>query len=84
MEFDDIKQFKECKNPIGLKLKIIFLSGEKDPKRYQGKIGIITHVDNYGQLHGTWNGLAVIPEIDKFLVIDEEHHIIYESEHFND
>lgn len=84
MEFDDIKQFSECKAPVGLKLKIISLTGENNPRKYQGQTGIITYIDDFGQIHGTWNSLAVIPELDKFLVIDDKNHIVYESEHFND
>lgn len=28
------------------------------------KTGIVEYVDDMGQLHGTWGGLAVIPDID--------------------
>ena len=31
--------------------------------------GVITGVDDIGQLHGTWGGLAAIPEVDRFYVI---------------
>ena len=34
-----------------------------------GKEGVIEDIDAIGQLHGTWGGLAVIPEADKFIVI---------------
>ena len=84
MKTETVKKFSECSNPIGLKLKIYSLSGEKDPEKYMGKIGFIMSINGYGQLHGTWNSLAVIPEIDKFIVIDEVNNIIYESQHFND
>lgn len=33
------------------------------------KIGLIKHIDDAGQLHGTWGGLAVIPEIDQIKII---------------
>lgn len=26
--------------------------------------GTVTHVDDMGQLHGTWSGLAAIPGVD--------------------
>lgn len=36
---------------------------------YNGKEGVVQHIDSIGQLHGTWGGLAVIPECDTFVVI---------------
>lgn len=50
-------------------IRIIHLSGEDS--RYDGRTGRITHIDSKGQLHGTWGGLAVIPETDKFEIIQE-------------
>lgn len=52
---------------VGDRIRIIHLSGEDD--RYDGKEGVIEHIDSMGQLHGTWGGLAVIPEEDDFVVI---------------
>ena len=37
--------------------------------RYKGKEGIVETIDDIGQLHGTWGGLAVIPGEDEFVVI---------------
>lgn len=51
----------------GNKIKIIEMQGEP---QYTGKIGIIDHIDDGGQLHGSWGGCAVIPEIDKIEVLD--------------
>lgn len=36
---------------------------------YNGKEGVVEHIDSIGQLHGTWGGLAVIPECDAFVVV---------------
>lgn len=36
---------------------------------YTGRIGVVTHIDSIGQLHGTWGGLALIPEEDEYIVI---------------
>ena len=36
---------------------------------YNDKEGVVEHIDCIGQLHGTWGGLAVIPECDTFVVI---------------
>ena len=38
---------------------------------YNGREGVIWHIDDMGQLHGTWGGLAVIPGVDEFTVIKE-------------
>lgn len=54
---------------VGDKIRIIHLRGEDS--RYDGKEGTIEFVDSLGQLHGTWGGLAVIPEVDRFVVIEK-------------
>lgn len=52
---------------VGDKIKIIQLNGEGDS--YNGNIGIVTFIDALGQLHGTWGDLAIIPEVDSFVCI---------------
>ena len=52
----------------GQKIRIIHLKNENDA--YDGRTGTITHIDSMGQLHGTWGGLAIIPEEDDFEIID--------------
>lgn len=52
---------------VGDKIRIISMEGEP---QYNGKIGTIEHIDDIGQLHGTWGGCAVIPGTDMFVVID--------------
>jgi hypothetical protein len=52
---------------VGQKVRIIHLEGEDT--RYDGKEGVIEHIDGIGQLHGTWGILAVIPEADDFEII---------------
>jgi hypothetical protein len=37
--------------------------------QYSGKEGVVNHIDSIGQLHGTWGGLAVNPNVDRFRVI---------------
>lgn len=54
---------------VGMIIKIVEMKGEPS---YDGKFGIVTHVDSIGQLHGTWGGLAVQPENDTIEVIDSE------------
>ena len=31
--------------------------------QYTNREGVVTHIDDAGQIHGTWGGCAVIPEI---------------------
>lgn len=47
---------------IGDVIRIIEMKGEP---HYTGKTGTVTFIDDAGQLHGTWGGLAVIPEEDE-------------------
>lgn len=54
---------------VGDKIRIIYLRDEDS--RYDGKEGTIEFIDSLGQLHGTWGGLAVIPEVDRFVVIEK-------------
>jgi hypothetical protein len=54
----------------GDKIRIVHLEGEDNS--YDGKEGTVEHIDDIGQLHGTWGGLAVIPGVDDFDIITEE------------
>lgn len=54
---------------VGTKIKIINMNGEP---QYTGKEGIIKSIDDAGQLHGSWGGLAIIPGEDSFEIIKEE------------
>lgn len=53
---------------VGDRIKIIQMDDNhgKDIQAAQmnGKEGIVHHIDSLGQLHGTWGGLAIIPEKD--------------------
>ena len=53
---------------IGDKIKIIHMEGEP---QYTNREGVVTHIDDAGQIHGTWGGCAVIPEIDEFIILDK-------------
>lgn len=48
---------------VGDKIRIIEMIGEP---QYNGKSGTIELIDDLGQLHGTWGGLAVQAERDKW------------------
>ena len=54
---------KDNKPRVGQTITIISMAGEPE---YCGKTGVITHIDDAGQLHGTWGGLTVIPGDDIF------------------
>ena len=55
---------------VGDKIKIIQLD-DKYGAHYAGREGVITVIDDMGQLHGTWGGLALIPSLDKIVKIGE-------------
>ena len=48
---------------VGDAVHIFEMDGEPD---YAGREGIVEAIDAAGQLHGTWGGLAIIPETDIF------------------
>ena len=52
---------------IGDTIKIIEMKGEP---QYTDRVGIVTHIDDAGQIHGTWGGCAILPEIDEFIILD--------------
>jgi hypothetical protein len=51
---------------LGKTIVIVSMLGEPN---YTGKTGTVKSVDDSGQLHGTWGGLAIQIENDKFAVI---------------
>ena len=53
---------------VGDKIKIIFIDGEPS---YDGKIGIVEHIDDISQIHGSWGVRALIPDVDQFEVVDK-------------
>lgn len=53
---------------IGDKIRIIHLQYEDG--RYDGREGVVEYIDGIGQLHGTWGGLAIIPEEDDFVILN--------------
>ena len=52
---------------IGDKVRIIAMEGEP---QYTGREGTVTHIDDAGQLHGTWGGCAIIPGTDSYEVLE--------------
>ena len=62
---------KHCNAKVGDKIRIIHLKDEDST--YDGKEGVVEYIDDIGQLHGSWGGLGVIPGVDDYEVIIEEH-----------
>lgn len=48
---------------VGDNIRIIEMIGEP---QYNGKSGTIELIDDIGQIHGTWGGLAVQADRDKW------------------
>lgn len=53
---------------VGSSIEIVNIVDEY-ASSYLGKRGTVTLIDDIGQLHGTWGGLAIIPEIDTFKIL---------------
>lgn len=51
---------------IGDTIKIISM---KDEPHYTNRVGVVTHIDDAGQIHGTWGGCAIIPEADTYIIL---------------
>ena len=61
---------------VGDKIKIIYMDGEP---QYTDKEGTVTHVDDAGQIHGTWGGCAVVPNVDKYTKVKESTYNGYKN-----
>ena len=61
-----IKEDIMNKVKIGDKIKIINMEGEP---QYTNREGVVTHIDDAGQIHGTWGGCAIIPEVDTYIIL---------------
>ena len=68
MGFNHIVESVQNGVKIGDKIKIINMAGEPN---YAGKEGVVDHIDDAGQIHGTWGGCAIIPEEDEFEILNE-------------
>lgn len=58
---------QESSFKVGDTVKILNMDGEPS---YCGKTGVIEHIDDIGQLHGTWGGSALIPGVDSFSKVE--------------
>ena len=70
MNIEELKVLDVDEIKIGTTLELVEMQGEKQMQK--GLRGVVTHIDDAAQIHVKWqNGssLAIIPEIDKFVVI---------------
>ena len=61
-----IKEDNMDKVKIGDTIKIIKMEGEP---QYTDREGVVTHIDDAGQIHGTWGGCALIPDVDTYIIV---------------
>ena len=57
------------KYEVGMIIFIIHIANEEE--EYFGRVGVIEKIDDIGQLHGSWGGLALIPNVDEFVVVGD-------------
>ena len=64
INYDQLKKIR--KEYVGSVIRIIEMKGYPE---YTNKIGIIERIDSYGQMYGTWGGLAIILGEDKIEIV---------------
>ena len=47
-------------------IKIIKMEGEP---QYTDREGVVTHIDDAGQIHGTWGGCSIVPGVDTYIIL---------------
>jgi len=70
MNVEELKTLNVDEIKIGTTLELVEMQGEKQMPK--GLRGVVTHIDDVAQIHVRWqNGssLAIIPEIDKFMIV---------------
>lgn len=55
---------------VGDKIRIVCMNGEPE---YSGRVGIVEHIDDIGQIHGSWGGCALISSVDQYELIEEKN-----------
>lgn len=63
------RKYMEGLYPVGTRIRIVRMEGEPG---YAGREGRVTHIDDAGELHGTWGGCALLPERDTWIKMGEE------------
>lgn len=70
MNVEELKTLDVEEIKIGTTLELVEMQGEKQMRK--GLRGVVTHIDDAAQIYVRWqNGssLAIIPEVDKFIVV---------------
>ena len=62
---EDKKNYEE--KYLNKTVRINYMDGEP---QYTGRTGVVRSVDDAGQLHGTWGGLAVDPKVDSISLVN--------------
>lgn len=57
---------KNEKAKVGDTIRIDNMEGEPN---YTNRVGVVTIIDDAGQLIGTWGGLSVLPDVDSYTII---------------
>ena len=52
------------------KIKVSIYDAWQPTGIFEGE-GLVLNIDDLGQLHGTWGGLAAIPGVDDIIILDE-------------
>ncbi len=53
---------------IGDRIKIINTEGEP---HYKNREGVVTHIDDAGQIHGTRGSCAIISDVDEYVILSK-------------
>lgn len=63
--------YGSSKVKVGDKIRVIKMYGEDARHFDRDCCGVVEYIDDIGQLHGTWGGLAVMPEVDEFVILEQ-------------
>ena len=59
----------------GEKIRVLqmedYNGADKQATQMNGRIYTVDYIDDAGQIHGTWGGCALIPDVDDYEVIHE-------------
>jgi hypothetical protein len=64
---DNYKKYQLEKKYMGKTIRILDMVGEPE---YVYKYGVVDYIDDIGQLHGTWGGLAIDLTCDKIEIVE--------------
>lgn len=66
----DVDKNKQIVESLGVKVgDKVRIVGMADTCQYDGKVGVITSIDESYNLFGTWGSLSIIPSEDDFVIL---------------